>query len=61
MSPTPRPMAGTTSDEAADWRAWERSYMISSQQAARRARIAFAILLTGAAVWLGLQIMSMPV
>ncbi len=61
MSPTPMPLVDTTSDETARWRAWERSYMTSSQQAARHARIAFAILLIGAAVWLGLQIISMPV
>ena len=35
--------------------------MSSSQRAAFHARIAFAILLTGAAAWLGLQLMSMPV
>jgi hypothetical protein len=61
MSPTPMPMVAATNDEAARWKAWQRSYISSSQQSARHARIAFAILLTGAAVWLGLQIMSMPV
>ena len=35
--------------------------MTSSHRAAMQARIAFALLLTAAAVWLGLQIMSMPV
>jgi hypothetical protein len=54
-------MVAATNDEAARWQAWEHGCRSSSEQAARHARIAFAILLTGAAVWLGLQIMSMPV
>jgi hypothetical protein len=60
MSPIPMPMAGNAADESARWQAWERSYMTSSNRAAMQARIAFALLLTAAAVWLGLQIMSMP-
>jgi hypothetical protein len=61
MSVTPTPMAGDAKDESARWQAWERSYMSSSRRAAMQARIAFALLLTATAVWLGLQIMSMPV
>jgi len=53
-------MAVATNDEAARWQTWQRSYMRSSHRASRLARIAFAILLTGAAAWLGLQIMSLP-
>jgi hypothetical protein len=53
-------MAVATNDDAARWLTWERSYMRSSRRASKQARVAFAILLTGAAVWLGLQIMSMP-
>lgn len=60
MSPSPMPMAVATNDDAARWLTWERSYMRSSRRASKQARVAFAILLTGAAVWLGLQIMSMP-
>lgn len=60
MSPSPMPMAVATNDEAARWQTWQRSYMRSSHRASRLARIAFAILLTGAAAWLGLQIMSLP-
>lgn len=60
MSPAPTLLAGNANDESARWQAWERSYMISSQRAAMQARIAFALLLTATAVWLGLQIMSMP-
>jgi hypothetical protein len=61
MSPMPMPMVAAANDDAARWQAWERSYTNSSGRAAMQARIAFAILLTGAAVWLGLQLMSMPV
>jgi hypothetical protein len=42
------------------WREWERGYRTSSRRAAVHARIAFAVLLTGAAAWLGLQLFSMP-
>jgi hypothetical protein len=61
MSPTPMPLASDANHESARWQAWERSYMLSSQRAAMQARVAFALLLTATAVWLGLQIMSMPV
>ena len=61
MSPTPMPLASDANTESARWQAWERSYMTSSNRAAMQARIAFAIILTGAAAWLGLQLMSMPV
>jgi hypothetical protein len=61
MSPIPTPLVRDANDESARWQAWERSYMVSSNRAAMQARIAFALLLTATAVWLGLQIMSMPV
>jgi hypothetical protein len=61
MSPIPTPLVRDANDESARWQAWDRSYMTSSNRAARKARIAFALLLTASAVWLGLQIMSMPV
>jgi len=61
MSPTPMPMVAAANDDASRWQAWERNYMTSSQRAAVHARIAFAIILTGAAAWLGLQLMSIPV
>ncbi len=60
MNPIPTPIAGDAADESARWQAWERSYMTSSKRAATQARIAFALLLTATAVWLGLQIMSIP-
>ena len=62
MSLTPVPVvASEQQDEAARWQAWVTQYGDSSQRAAVHARIAFAILLTGAAAWLGLQILRMPV
>ena len=61
MSPLPMPMAAAEIDDAARWREWERGYRNSSHRAAIRARIAFTILLTGAAAWLGFQLVSMPV
>ena len=60
MSPLPMPMAVVEPDDAARWREWERGYRNSSHRAAIQARIAFTIVLTGAAAWLGLQIWMMP-
>ena len=57
---SPMPMIAVENDEAARWLAWERSYRTSSHRAAIHARIAFGILLTGSAAWLGLQLLSMP-
>ena len=54
-----RPIAAN--DESARWQAWERSYATSSHRTAMQARIAFTLLLTVIAVWLGLQIMWRPV
>lgn len=48
-------------DEAARWTTWEHEYTESSRRTAFHARIAFAIILTGAAAWLGLQLASIPV
>ncbi len=62
MSLTPAPVVTSAQqDDAARWQAWVDHYGDSSRRAAVHARIAFAILLTGAAVWLGLQILRMPV
>ena len=61
MSPIPMPLVHDANDESARWQAWERSYATSSHRGAMQARIAFALLPTGTAVWLGLQVMSMPV
>ena len=61
MSPIPTALVGDANDESARWQAWERRYATGSHRAAMQARIAFALLLTATAVWLGLQIMSMPV
>jgi hypothetical protein len=54
------PVIAVEHDEAARWHAWELGYRNSSHRAAIHARIAFTILLTGAAAWLGLQLFSMP-
>jgi hypothetical protein len=42
------------------WRLWQFANARSSQRTAARARIVFAIVLTGAAAWLGLQLLSSP-
>lgn len=42
------------------WLRWQRVYAKDNRRAAIRARIAFAVVLTGTAVWLGLQILSSP-
>jgi len=60
MSLLPMPVVAAERDDAARWRAWELGYRNSSHRAAIHARIAFTILLTGAAAWLGLQLMTMP-
>ena len=61
MSPLPMPLEAAETDDAKRWRQWERRYRNSSRRAATQARIAFTILLTGAAAWLGLQLWTMPV
>jgi len=61
MSPLTMPLAAAEHDAAARWREWERDYRNSSHRAAIHARIAFTVLLTGAAAWLGLQLWTMPV
>lgn len=60
MSPTPMLMVAVEHDEAARWQAWELGYRNSSHRAALQMRIVFAILLTGASAWLGLQLATMP-
>ncbi len=44
--------------QAERWRRWQIGYATSSQRAAIRARLAFTVLLTGTAIWLGLQLLS---
>jgi len=61
MSVNPVPGLAAQQDELARWTAWEREYSESSRRAAFHARIAFAIFLTGAAVWFGLKLASIPV
>lgn len=61
MSPIPMPVVAASNDDGARWQAWERTYMRSSRRAANHVRIAFAILLTGAAAWIAFQLLSMPV
>jgi hypothetical protein len=55
------PMVAVEHDEAARWQAWELGYRNSSHRAAIQMRIVFAILLTGASAWLGLQLATIPV
>jgi hypothetical protein len=55
------PATATDPTEAARWQAWEQNYMASSRRSTLHARITLAILVTGAAIWLGLQLLSMPV
>ena len=61
MSVTPLPVMAARHDEAGRWTAWEREYSDSSLRTAFQARVVFALLLTGAGAWLGLQLMTMPV
>ncbi|MBI3047524.1 MAG: hypothetical protein HYY76_04365 [Acidobacteria bacterium] len=45
-------------DEYAErWRQWQSGNVNSSRRAATRARIVFALVLTAAVAWLGLQIL----
>jgi len=53
-------MDGATTDETTRWQTWQRHYMTSSHSTATHVRLAFAVLLTAATVWLGLQILWMP-
>jgi len=61
MSVMPLPVIAAQHDEAARWTAWEREYSDSSLRSAFQARVVFALLLTGAAAWLGLKLMTIPV
>jgi hypothetical protein len=45
---------------AEPWRLWQLGNAKSSRRAATQARIVFAIVLTAAAAWLGLQLLSSP-
>lgn len=42
------------------WRAWQLAYATRSRRTAARARVVFAVVLTGAAAWLGWQLLSSP-
>lgn len=50
----------TEDPHAERWRRWQVGYAKSSRRAAIRARLVFAVVLTGAAAWLGLQLLSSP-
>jgi hypothetical protein len=53
--------ASTHEDEHAEhWRQWQLGNARSNRKAATAARIGFAIILTAAAAWLGLQLLSSP-
>jgi hypothetical protein len=47
-------------DQAERWRLWQLGNTRSNRQAATWARIGFAVILTAAAAWLGLQLLSSP-
>jgi hypothetical protein len=48
-------------DEHAErWRQWQLGNARSNRTAATWARIGFAVILTAAAVWLGLQLLASP-
>jgi hypothetical protein len=56
-------LAPTTPHEdehAEHWRQWQLASARSNRQAATWARIGFAIILTAAAAWLGLQLLTSP-
>lgn len=54
------PIGGREGDHTARWDEWQLANAKSSRRAEVQARVAFAILLTGTAAWLGLQLLSMP-
>lgn len=47
-------------EHAESWRRWQLGNVKSNRRAATRARIVFAFVLTAAAAWLGLQLLSSP-
>jgi hypothetical protein len=61
MSLSPSSDIAAQQDEGARWDAWKREYGESSRQQTLYAQVAFAIILTVAAAWLGLKIMTIPV
>ena len=46
--------------QADPWQQWQLANVKSNRRAAAQARIAFAIILTTAAAWLALQLLSSP-
>lgn len=50
-------MAPRADEHAERWRQWQIGNANSSRSAASRARIVFALVLTAAVAWLGLQIL----
>ena len=55
----------TTSPEedkasAERWRKWQLRYAVTSRRDAKRARIAFMLLLAGLGAWLGVQLLAPP-
>ncbi len=47
-------------EHAARWRQWQLANTKSNRKAATWARVGFAVILTAAAAWLGLQLMASP-
>lgn len=54
------PIPAEDQQDAERWRAWQHAYATRSRRTAIRARIVCAVMLTGAAAWLGLQLLSSP-
>lgn len=50
-------MAPRADEYAERWRRWQLGNATSSRSAATRARVVFALVLTAAVAWLGLQIL----
>jgi hypothetical protein len=42
------------------WRQWQHHNAVTSRREARRAHVAFTILFAGVCVWLGLQLLGLP-
>lgn len=59
MSLASMPTTAVNSD-AGHWQQWEHRYQESSRKSAFQARIAFAVLLTATVLWLGRQLLTMP-
>lgn len=54
------PISGREGDHTARWEEWQLANAKRSRSAEIQARVAFAIVLTGTAAWLGFQLLTMP-